>query len=51
MLNNAVMELKIVVAWIKNFKKFKDGRGAWLPFCAHYLGSSQIDWVVNHMEA
>jgi hypothetical protein len=50
-LKEAVLQYKTVYAWIKPFSRGKDGRGAWLAFKAHYLGSSQLDTMANKAES
>jgi hypothetical protein len=50
-LKEAVLQYKTVYAWIKPFARGKDGRGAWLAFKAHYLGSSQLDTMANKAES
>ena len=45
LLNDAVKDYQRVQTWIKSFLAKRDGRGAWIAFKAHYLGSSQMDTI------
>ena len=50
LLNDAVKDHQRVQTWIKSFLAKRDGRGAWIAFKAHYLGSSQMDTIASTTE-
>ncbi len=50
LLRDAISEFEIVKVWIKGYVRSKDGRGAWMAFKAHYLGSAQLDGIANRAD-
>jgi hypothetical protein len=46
-LRDAISEFEAVKVWLKGHTHSKDGRAAWKSFTAHYLGSAQLDTIVN----
>jgi len=46
-LRDAISEFESVKVWLKGHVGSKDGRGAWMAFKAHYLGSAQLDTIAN----